>query len=174
MRGKISWYGNFTGNHTWVDHEDNNITASGIPNTQPGIAVFNQHTLRGWWRLVVRDAQGHTRSLVRQQIEIGPSPGTGRKFDFNAALMDELGYSPHNAPTDMTIEAHYLGKKKPAWAKEGAPTGGKAKAPAAAAGAVGSGVLAGLIAQQQQGRSLPMGGELQDPAFSARRRLRQA
>jgi hypothetical protein len=91
--GKISW---FTGGKT----------ASGAPATAPGIAVYNHQTLGGYW--LIRLPNGH--AAVVRQTDIGPAPWTGRTFDFTASLVQSLGYTTKNFPTDSRASGEYLGK----------------------------------------------------------------
>lgn len=102
-RGKVSWFGGPG------DPGSGNSTASGLPVSHPGIAVYNHETLGGWWRL--RFPNG--RVAVLQQTDIGPAPWTGRLFDITYSALHAIGYSEKDFPTNSTIEAEYLGKKKP-------------------------------------------------------------
>lgn len=112
-RGRTSWYGGPN------DRLDNDKPAlAGASNRNPGIAVYNRKTLGGWWRVVFPNG----RSLVLQQTDIGPAPWTGKKVDVNYTAVRRAGYTESNYPTGGTVEYHYLGKTKPAWADGGKPS----------------------------------------------------
>lgn len=99
VQGKVSTYGGPN------DSQDNNRPAlQGASNKNPGIAVYNQHTLGGYW--LVTNSNGRTR--VIQQTDIGPSPSTGRKVDVNPPAAKQLG----GVTTDKVVKAVYLGKSK--------------------------------------------------------------
>lgn len=98
--GTISWFGGPD------DPSSGSTTASGAPVTTPGIAVYNQQTLGGWW--LVKLPNG-VISLVRQ-TDIGPAPSTGRTFDFLYSLLPFLGYSQQNFPTNGSASGVYIGK----------------------------------------------------------------
>jgi hypothetical protein len=99
LRGRVSWFG---GPH---DSMSGPTTASGLPVTQPGIAVYNTETLRGYW--VVRFPNG--RTAILRQTDIGPAPWTGRVLDVLYSAFPALGYTERNFPTDAQITARYLG-----------------------------------------------------------------
>ena len=103
LNGKVSWFG---GPH---DSQDSGTTASGIPESVPGIAVYNQSTLRGYW--LVEFPNG--KKLVLQQTDIGPAPWTGRKVDVTYSALPKAGYSEGNFPTDSTVHARFLGMHVP-------------------------------------------------------------
>lgn len=99
ITGRTSWFG---GPHDSM----NTGTAIGLPDTARGIAVYNQSTLGGYWR--VRWPNG--RVSVERQIDIGPSPTGGRKIDFTSAAIQANGYTENNYPTDAVATIEYLGK----------------------------------------------------------------
>lgn len=106
IKGGISWYGGAN------DAGDNNRPASGVPNEKlPAIAVYNPHTLHGYW--LVHDPHTGHREVVFQG-DIGPAPDTGRKVDFNPLAAKLFGWEASDAkfPTDHKVEAEYLGKSK--------------------------------------------------------------
>lgn len=108
-RGKTSWYGGPR------DSGDNDRPAlPGATNKNPGIAVYNRQTLGGWWRVVFPNG----RSLVLQQTDLGPAPWTGKKVDVNYTAVRKAGYTEGSYPTGATVEYHYLGKQRPAWADQ--------------------------------------------------------
>jgi hypothetical protein len=138
VAGKISWFG---GPH---DPGAQGTPASGVPISHPGIAIYNPHTLGGYW--LVKMPNG--RQAVLQQTDLGPAPSTGRKIDFTYSALPELGYTEHNFPTDSHASATYLGKTLPPGVKEGATTGGPVSSgaggwPAQSGGPVGSGAPSG-------------------------------
>lgn len=100
ITGKISWFGGPN------DPTAGPTTASGAPVTRPGIAVYNQGTLGGWWMLKMPNG----RLAVVQQTDIGPAPWTGRKFDFTSSSLSALGYTEGNFPTNGSVSGIYLGK----------------------------------------------------------------
>lgn len=119
MKRRVSWYGSYGDFH---DAEDNNRPAlQGATNDEPGVAIgLNRKYLGGWVRIVGKDAAGRPYSKVVQVTDLGPSI-TGR-VDYNARLASDLGFKPGNFPTDSHVEIHWLGHKKPSWAKDGAPS----------------------------------------------------
>lgn len=107
--GFASTYGNdpITG---YVDTGDNNIPAlTGHTNNQPGIAIYNQGTLGGWWQVTAPNS----RTVILQQTDYGPS--TDRMIDINAvAARSAFGYLASSFPTDQgSWSAVYLGKDAP-------------------------------------------------------------
>lgn len=93
VSGKISWFGG-------------QQTANGSSTAKPGIAVYNEATLNGWWLVLMPN---HVLGVV-QQTDVGPAPWTGRKFDFSQGALAGFGYTTQNFPTDGSIQAIYLGK----------------------------------------------------------------
>ena len=102
IRGKTSWFGG-------PNDRENTGTALGLPDTVRGLAVYNQSTLGGYWR--VRWPNG--RVSIERQVDIGPAPWTGRKIDFTSAAIRANGYTEQNFPTDSRATIEYLGKNKP-------------------------------------------------------------
>lgn len=87
-----SWYGGP------CDHADNNLSASGIPNTIPGIARFNRRTLGRFYLLT--DLRTHRRVVVVQS-DVGPAPwvrlkptetGWPIRVDVNYSAASAVGY----------------------------------------------------------------------------------
>jgi hypothetical protein len=103
LNGKVSWFGGPK------DTTSTSTTASGKPVSVPGIAVYNQSTLGGYW--LVQFPNG--KKLVLQQTDIGPAPWTGRVIDVTYSALPAAGYSTGNFPTDSTVHARYLGKSVP-------------------------------------------------------------
>lgn len=130
-RGPASTYGDdtITG---YVDLGDRNPDGTpmlpaigyGITNATPGVAVYNQGTLGGWW--LVTGPNG--KSGILQQTDYGPS--TSRMIDINAvAARHVFGYPAATFPTDQGIwTAKYLGKDVPLNAIK-VDTGGTGDAP---------------------------------------------
>jgi hypothetical protein len=81
ITGLSSWYGGP------CDKEDNNRTASGVPNTVPGFAT--RSVPFGVWFLVTGP---NGRRALGQSIERGPATWTGRVIDLNYTLAARLGY----------------------------------------------------------------------------------
>jgi hypothetical protein len=106
LQGKVSWFGGPG------DSTSGPTTASGLPVTQPGIAVYTTETLGGYW--VVRFPNG--RTAVLQQTDFGPAPWTGRVLDVLYSALPAIGYNQLNFPTDSQIAARYLGKSQK-WAR---------------------------------------------------------
>lgn len=109
FQGKTSW---FTGP----------MTASGVSAaTTPGIALrrpgtafgdpINEESLKGYF--LIKFPNG--KSVVLQQIDIGPNQSTGRSVDVSEPAVAVAGYTTSNFPTDATVTATYLGHN-PAWA----------------------------------------------------------
>lgn len=104
LTGKVSWFGGAG------DPTSGPTTASGKPVSSGGIAVYNQATLGGWWAVTFPNG----RTVTLQQNDIGPAPWTGRVVDVEASSLGAAGYSESNFPTNSTVKAVYLGKKRPA------------------------------------------------------------
>jgi hypothetical protein len=100
-----SWFGQYNGQHAWVDRGDNGINASGLPQDTLGIAFYCKDTLRHYWNVTLPNGF----NIIVQQVDLGPHPRTGRGIDINAALADLAGYSPKTFPTDVIIKFVYLG-----------------------------------------------------------------
>jgi hypothetical protein len=81
INGASSWYGGP------CDSQDNNRTASGIPNTVPGFATRTV-PFRLWF--VVTGPNG--KRAIAQSIERGPAAWTRRVIDLNYTLAERLGY----------------------------------------------------------------------------------
>jgi murein DD-endopeptidase MepM/ murein hydrolase activator NlpD len=103
LTGRVSWFG---GPH---DPSAGPTMATGKPTSAGGIAVYNQGTLGGYWRLHFPNG----RAVVLQQNDIGPAPWTGRKFDVNYASLGSAGYNEGNFPTNANVTGEYLGRQLP-------------------------------------------------------------
>ena len=99
VSGKVSWFG---GPH---DSSDSGHTASGVPTSVPGIAVYNRATLGGYWRVTAPNG----KTAVLKQTDLGPADWTGRKVDVTYSALGQLGYNEGNFPTDGQVHATYLG-----------------------------------------------------------------
>lgn len=112
---KGSWYGGP------CDSGDNNLPASGIPNTVPGIAMRSQKTMRRYFLLTMK----HTgRRVVVRHTDWGPASWTGRSVDVNYTAAKGLGYKApggcvQNFPTDSLVKVTSLTRKAARrWAKK--------------------------------------------------------
>ena len=85
-------------------------TASGIPPSKPGVAVFNRATLGGYWKVTA--ANGKT--AVLKQTDVGPAPITGRALDVSHGALPKLGYTEDTLKGGSTAKAVYVGEKMPA------------------------------------------------------------
>jgi hypothetical protein len=113
LRGRVSWFGGPN------DSMAGPTTATGLPVTHPGIAVYNTATKGGWWW--VRFPNG--RAAILQQTDVGPAPWTHRVVDVLYSALPAIGYTEGNFPTNAEVTAHYLGKSD-RWAQApGAITG---------------------------------------------------
>lgn len=124
LSGTASWFG---GPH---DPESGPTTASGKPVSAGGIAVYNEATLGGYWRVTFPN--GH--QAVLQQTDIGPAPWTGRLIDVSYASLSAAGYSESSFPTNGAVRAEYLGKTPTAAASSLSAT---ATSPPSSSGAPG-------------------------------------
>jgi hypothetical protein len=116
LKGKVSWFGGPK------DSTDSGHTALGLTTATPGIAVYDQSTLGGYWKVTTANGRSH----VIRQTDIGPAPWTGRVVDITYSALDLFGYSEGNFPTDSAVTAIYLGKdKQSAETKGGTDTVGK-------------------------------------------------
>ncbi|CAB4171609.1 hypothetical protein UFOVP1346_22 [uncultured Caudovirales phage] len=102
VTGGISWFGG-------PNDKMNTGTALGLPDTTRGIAVYNQKTLGGYWK--VKWPNG--KVTVERQVDIGPAPWTNRKIDFTSSAIKAAGYTESNFPTDKQATIEYLGKNNP-------------------------------------------------------------
>jgi hypothetical protein len=85
ITGYSSWYGGP------CDSQDNDHTASGIPNTVPGFAT--RRTPFGLW-FVITGPNGQRALGI--SLERGPARWTSRVIDLNWSLASRLGYpAPH-------------------------------------------------------------------------------
>ena len=148
ITGRTSWFGG-------PNDSMNTGTAIGLPDTARGIAVYNQSTLGGYWR--VHWPNG--RVSVERQIDIGPSPTGGRKIDFTSAAIQANGYTENSYPTDSMATIEYLGKKKPS----GATTSGGTKKPSGATTSGGTAPMQQLLGGIKLARLLSLQGSNASP-----------
>lgn len=80
--GLSSWYGGP------CDHMDNDQPYTGLPNTEPGIALYYLRPFKAFYLLT--DSRGH-RVVVRHSDK-GPAPSTGKLVDLNWTAAAALGY----------------------------------------------------------------------------------
>lgn len=102
LKGKVSWFGGPK------DGSDSGHTALGLTTATPGIAVYNEATLGGYWNVTFPNG----RKKVLRQTDIGPAPWTNRVVDVTYSALASIGYSESNFPTDSEVTAEYLGKDK--------------------------------------------------------------
>ncbi|MEY4747579.1 MAG: hypothetical protein RLZZ416_628 [Candidatus Parcubacteria bacterium] len=107
--GQCGW-GPYAGcRYVWRDAGDNGKNAlPGAPQTEPGIALYNWATLGQYF--LVRLPNGQRR--VVRQVDIGPSPWTGKGIDINAPLAESAGYTPSGNtvyPTGQQVSWRLLG-----------------------------------------------------------------
>jgi len=134
FKGTASNYGwdSVTG---YVDPNDGNDPASGISNDKPGIAVYNQGTLRGWWLVVTADGKG----AILQQTDVGPGADTAF-IDINTvAVRSVYGMQQGDSFLKKNWTFKYLGKRKPANAIT-SDTGKKEDRTAAVSAETGAGI----------------------------------
>ncbi|MDO8185871.1 lytic murein transglycosylase [Conexibacter sp. JD483] len=103
-----------------IDAGDNNIPRlEGATNDVPGIAIFNDQTLGGWWSVEAPDGT----VAILQQTDYGPSAsgrdGVRRTVDVNAVaarVVFRLA-GDDRFPTDQGVwTVVYMGKQRPAGA----------------------------------------------------------
>ncbi|MGH6643948.1 MAG: hypothetical protein ACRED3_14760, partial [Bradyrhizobium sp.] len=111
VSGRVSWFGD-------------GITASGLSageheglalNLWPGTdAGYNNATTQKWMRQT-RAGKPPTilvkllgRSRYTTAIDVGPAGHTGRALDFSLPLVEAMGWSGSNFPTDRTGTAYFI------------------------------------------------------------------
>lgn len=80
--GMSSWYGGP------CDHQDNDHSYTGLPNSQPGIALYYLRPFKAFYLLT--DSRG--RRVVVRHSDKGPAPRTHRLVDLNWTAANALGY----------------------------------------------------------------------------------
>lgn len=96
-----SWFGNAPGGFN--DPSNGSATASGVPTSQPGIALPSRAGLSpGAPQFQVTAPNG--QSAVLPQTDIGPAKWTGRGVDITGGAAPQLGYGPNNFPTDSRFQ----------------------------------------------------------------------
>lgn len=114
VQGRASWYGGP------CDGYDNNLTATGIPNTVPGIALYRRDTF-GAWFLLTRPRTG--RRVVVRHVDYGPAPWTAKLIDLDPAAAVGLGFRAPGGcvqgfPTGEVMRATLISRRKASrWAK---------------------------------------------------------
>ncbi len=160
-KGNASVYGNDPAN-LYTDPGD--VDSSGKPlnpalagatNAQPGIAVYNNGSLGGWWKVIAPNG----KSAILQQTDVGPS--TARIVDINTvASRTVFGYGGANGfPTDQgEWKIEYAGKTQPAGAigKDGVAASGSSS-PSATSSCCSS-------SSSPAGESAPVSGDLKSLA----------
>lgn len=95
----------------------NGTTATGRPDTHPGIAMrlpgqswtASRKLLNGYALVEAPNGRKH----IEQVIDLGPNESTGRGLDLTAGSVGHYGYSTGNFPTDQgQWKITYLGKDK--------------------------------------------------------------
>lgn len=89
-QGKASWFGG--------PNDGMNIgTATGVPDTTPGIALYNQGTKNKYFNVYAPNGRWHKE----RQIDIGPAPWTGKILDITSAALSHFGFNEGNFPTGV-------------------------------------------------------------------------
>lgn len=114
ITGRTSWYGGP------CDGYDNNSTATGIPNTVPGIALYRRDTF-GAWFLLTRPRTG--RRVVVRHVDYGPAPWTGKTIDLDPPATVGLGFAAPGGcvqgfPTGETMRVTMISRRHASrWAR---------------------------------------------------------
>ncbi len=114
VQGRASWYGGP------CDGYDNNLTATGIPNTVPGIALYRRDTF-GDYFLLTRLAT--LRRVVVRHVDLGPAPWTSMSIDVDPPATVGLGFRAPGGcvqawPTGEVMRATRLTRRQASrWAK---------------------------------------------------------
>lgn len=96
----------------YKDPGDKNDPQTGISNDNPGIAVYNYKTAKGYWLVTTND----NRSAILQQTDVGPG-AAGAFIDINTvAVRSVFGMEQGNSFEGKDWTFKYLGKDKPAGA----------------------------------------------------------
>ncbi len=118
--GRASWFGG--------PNDGMNVgTAIGVPDTTPGIALYNQGTLRKYFD--VESPQGRRARL--QQIDFGPAPWTGKVLDITSAALSAFGFNEKNFPTGVGTWNVYGPYGKGGGARSGSADNRRVKRPTA-------------------------------------------
>jgi hypothetical protein len=111
FKGKATNYGSDPVTH-YVDPGDANDPYTGISNDNPGIAVYNYGTAKGYWLVTTND----NRSAILQQTDVGPG-AAGAFIDINTvAVRSVFGMEQGNSFEGKDWTFKYLGEEKPAGA----------------------------------------------------------
>lgn len=103
LHGRVSWFGGPN------DAMAGDQTATGVSTSEPGVAVYNQKTLGGYWQIRFPNR----RVVALKQTDIGPAPWTKRVLDVTYSALAQIGYTEQSFPTDARVDATYLGKSAP-------------------------------------------------------------
>lgn len=148
----------------YKDPNDGNDPASGISNDNPGIAVYNQGTLRGYWQ--VTTAEG--KSAILQQTDVGPGAETAF-IDINTvAVRSVFGMQQGNSFLKKNWTFIYLGKDKPTGA---ITTDSKKKEDRTTAGTISEDAPVDSSqlccpATPEDGESALVGGDVQEQVYN--------
>ena len=89
-QGKASWFGG--------PNDGMNIgTATGVPDTTPGIALYNAATKNKYFNVYAPNGRWHKE----RQIDFGPAPWTGKVLDITSAALSHFGFNEKNFPTGV-------------------------------------------------------------------------
>lgn len=80
--GPSSWYGGL------CDGQDNNRSYTGLPNSEPGIALYYVRPFGAYYLLT----GPNNRRVVVRHSDKGPAPWTGKLVDLNWTTARALGY----------------------------------------------------------------------------------
>lgn len=89
-QGKASFFGG-------PNDSMNTGTALGLPDTVPGIALYNQPTLGKYFNVYSPQGRWHKE----RQIDIGPAGWTGKILDITSAALSHFGFNERNFPTGV-------------------------------------------------------------------------
>lgn len=143
---KGSWFGSYSGQHSWSDPSAGTHTASGTSLNTPGIALPTKSTLGQMF--TVTGPNGN--SITVPQTDVGPANWTGRGVDLTGSAAEMMGYTPHNFPTDGQF--HVAPAQLPA-----APHGGTSTIPGAPHSSIAppGGGMGGMAGGAPMGGGMP-------------------
>jgi len=89
-QGKASWFGG--------PNDGMNVgTATGVPDTTPGIALYSAATKNKYFNVYAPNGRWHKE----RQIDFGPAPWTGKVLDITSAALKHFGFNEKNFPTGV-------------------------------------------------------------------------